>query len=55
LFQPFFYNRQDIQIPSEPNAIRAPAIGDDGKKLLNRISLSKISVGYAVLARSSTI
>jgi len=51
LFQPFFHNRQDIQIPGEPDVIWAPAIGYDGKKLLSRISLNKIPSGYARIGK----
>ena len=47
LFQPFFHNRQGIQIPGEPDLVWAPAIGYDGERLLTRISLNKIPSGYA--------
>lgn len=46
LFQPFYHNRQGIQIPGEPDLIWAPAVGYDGKRLLSRISLNKIPSGY---------
>ncbi len=46
LFQPFFHNRQGIQIPGEPELVWAPAIGYDGERLLTRISLNKIPSGY---------
>jgi hypothetical protein len=46
LFQPFLHNRQDIQIPGEPEVIWAPAIGYDGERLLSRFSLNKITTGY---------
>jgi len=51
LFQPFFHNRQDIQIQGEPDVIWAPAIGYDGKKLLSRISFNKIPSGYARIGK----
>ena len=47
LFQPFYHNRQDIQIPGEPDVSWAPAIGYDGERLLSRISSNKIPSGYA--------
>ena len=46
LFQPFYHNRQDIQIPGEPDVSWAPAIGYDGERLLSRYSLNKIPSGY---------
>jgi hypothetical protein len=46
LFQPFYHNRQDIQIPGEPDVSWAPAIGYDGERLLSRISSNKIPSGY---------
>ncbi|MCB1741040.1 MAG: TauD/TfdA family dioxygenase [Gammaproteobacteria bacterium] len=46
LFQPFYHNRQGIQIPGEPDLIWAPAIGYDGQRLLSRLSLNKIPSGY---------
>ena len=51
LFQPFYHNRQDIQVPGEPDVIWAPAVGYDGKKLLSRISLNKIPTGYARIGK----
>lgn len=47
LFQPFYHNRQDIQIRGEPDVSWAPAIGYDGERLLSRISANKIPSGYA--------
>lgn len=46
LFQPFYHNRQGIQIAGEPDLLWAPAIGYDGTRLLSRISLNKIPSGY---------
>lgn len=46
LFEPFYHNRQGIQIEGEPGLVWAPAIGFDGKRLLSRLSLNKIPSGY---------
>lgn len=46
LFQPYYHNRQDIQIPGEPDVSWAPALGYDGQRLLSRFSLNKIPSGY---------
>jgi hypothetical protein len=46
LFEPFYHNRQGIQIEGEPSVVWAPAIGFDGKRLLSRLSLNKIPSGY---------
>jgi hypothetical protein len=46
LFEPFYHNRQGIQIEGEPSIVWAPAIGFDGKRLLSRFSLNKIPSGY---------
>ena len=46
LFQPFYHNRQGIQIDGELDLVWAPAIGYDGKRLLSRISQNKIPSGY---------
>ncbi len=51
LFQPFYHNRQDIQVPGEPDVIWAPAVAYDGKKLFSRISLNKIPSGYARIGK----